>query len=787
MKLFLKSLISLILVLSMMLSTALTASAMFEIEEEYISDLRLIYANTYEEAKLILADSKLKNYRVLNQNLNAYSGEVGVWLVYKTTKNINDAITDIAVMQMGGGYKAANYQAMLSEIRADYLEMGELYLLAIDYFSNAYDAGDFLAEAAYRQLNFYVGMDKYPDECLGDLFTYGVLRKNDAANLFFEGNPNIVENIRTLLAMGVSYNEDGMHYLERVDKLVAEMGEGTGLEAFKNSDVEIYIYSENELATLAQFIVPNIVVFHDMFEELEAYESELNYEDEDMTDLEIKYAEYKAIAEMMRSVDYIGGQTLYDFCMEYVLDISDYTSLYPLAAALNEGQMAMTQLAHYYDVVRYSMSEYPEEHIDEEIAKLEEQYLNNPIDVYVGIDRSLYEGTFALTPNAHRANAYKDSNALGNCLFGGMDLWGAKMHMNMGSTSIGLSVWAVVRSNNNGSAEFAKGLSKKAAEKLEEKTLKALKELEETPLNETHTYGSYVEHMYAQVDQTLGDDMADDFVNAWNSSTNMVDKVMALKNAFYAFKLPTDTFDVGVMQGVCTSTYSVISEMMETAQKKTVEELLAWSQRLWDTAINGWGAYSSATSAWAYYKKIKDHYYPKYDEVPMIMVDVVSTDSDDIYVKYDVVLEVQKKDGEYHAADLNAFAGERWNALYFTKSANAGKPLLADFVFSNHVNRADDGYNPVHRFGEEICYDLNKYNFSSNSAMIFLSVGQSENQKYDVETTPKLIGSLFGEDLWLIVGCAGMLVGAGCTMSVISILKRKKKKTQIQAAVEAAD
>ena len=453
MKTFLKSLISLILVLSMMLSTALTASAMFEIEEEYISDLRLIYANTYEDAKLILADSKLKDYRVLNQNLNAYSGEIGVWLAYKPTKYVNDAITDIAVMQMGGGYKAANYQAMLEELRADYLEMGDLYIQAFDYFTEAYDAGDFLAESAYRQLNFYAGVDKYPDEGLGDLFTYGILRDRDAANLFFEGNPSILENIRTLLAMGVSYNEDGMHYLERVGKLVAEMGEGTGLEAFSDTDVEIYIYSENELTTLAQFIAPNIVVFHDMFEELSTCEKSLNYEDEDMTDLEIKYAEYKAMADMMRSVDYIGGQTLYDFCMDYVPDTSDYTSLYPLAAALNEGQMAMTQLAHYYDVVRYSMSEYPEESLDEEIKKLEEQYLDDPIDVYVDIDRSLYEGTFALTPDAYRANAYKDSNALGNCLFGGMDLWGAKMHMNMGATSIGLSVWAVVRIGNGGSAE----------------------------------------------------------------------------------------------------------------------------------------------------------------------------------------------------------------------------------------------------------------------------------------------------------------------------------------------
>ena len=59
----------------MMLSTAVTASAMFEIDEEYISDLRLIYADTYEEASHVFSDSKLEGYRVLNRNLNEYSGK----------------------------------------------------------------------------------------------------------------------------------------------------------------------------------------------------------------------------------------------------------------------------------------------------------------------------------------------------------------------------------------------------------------------------------------------------------------------------------------------------------------------------------------------------------------------------------------------------------------------------------------------------------------------------------------------------------------------------------------
>ena len=160
----------------------------------------------------------------------------------------------------------------------------------------------------------------------------------------------------------------------------------------------------------------------------------------------------------------------------------------------------------------------------------------------------------------------------------------------------------------------------------------------------------------------------------------------------------------------------------------------------------------------------------------MVMVDVVDSEGGNKYVRYDVVLDMRFKDGEYHAADLNAFEGERWNALYYTKSSDAGKPLLADFVLSNNNNRADEGYAPVHRFGEVICYDLNKYNFSSDSAMIFLSIRQSEKQKSIVTEAPQVVGSIFGTGFWLVAGCAGIACGVGATLAVQAIAKKAKKR-----------
>ena len=123
----LKCIISIVMVLSIMLSAVTAIFAASEIEEEYLSDMRLVYADSYNEAKLIVSESKLEGYEVLDHNLNSNSGEVGVWLVYKTTTDINDAITDVAIMQMGGGYKAGNYQQMIDASRDEYIELGEIY------------------------------------------------------------------------------------------------------------------------------------------------------------------------------------------------------------------------------------------------------------------------------------------------------------------------------------------------------------------------------------------------------------------------------------------------------------------------------------------------------------------------------------------------------------------------------------------------------------------------------------------------------------------------------------
>ncbi|MBR2402676.1 MAG: hypothetical protein IKB01_07910, partial [Lachnospiraceae bacterium] len=73
---------------------------------KYIKEVRVSYGETEEEAKSWL---KQNGYTVLEQNLNAGTGKNCVYLGYKTTTNVKEAITDISIMDMKGGYSFGAY------------------------------------------------------------------------------------------------------------------------------------------------------------------------------------------------------------------------------------------------------------------------------------------------------------------------------------------------------------------------------------------------------------------------------------------------------------------------------------------------------------------------------------------------------------------------------------------------------------------------------------------------------------------------------------------------------
>ena len=767
MKRIFTSIVSVVLVIAMLFGMALPIFAVSE--EEYICELRLIYAEDYAEAKQILADSEFRDYKLLNENLNEDTDKIGVWLAYKTTTDIEDAVTDISVMQMAGGYKLGNYREMIEETRSAYEAMSETYLKAVKYWRRALNADHFLAESAYRQLNFYTGLDEHDDELLGEALYRGVSAE-ELGIMFFEGNAYALSNIRSLLAMGVSYNEDGKHYLQKVE------------EEAERFAADPTVYEDEDYDDVAALILPTVTVLRDMFKSLEAYEEEMDYTDSEFTDRELEFVEHKALAEMTRRISYLGGKTLYQFCVEYQPDTSDYSSLYPLVAALNEGQLAMTQVAHYYDVVRYSMTDYPEDMILEELEKLEETYEEYPFDIYCGVDRSIYQGSFALTTAAYRANAYGEGDVL-DALFGDGRWKSTALNVSLASVGGGFLYWAALRHGKE--SMQANEIIAQAKE-----ALAALRAKLTTPL-ETMASQNIVD-TGVKIGIQMGNDTA--YVQTYEQLLDaLIYKYHMASSSTLAKASVMDKYHIVVTKMGKSMTESDVGAVTRFTKKlkrtagddyvskaeyvKTETATHTATMGLGTGLIYVAGGAMILYSAYSIIQTVYSYYNPAYEDVPIAMVNVVNTADGDRYIKYDVVYEAEtRKGGGYSAGDLNAFEGKRWNALYYTKSYEAGKPLLADeFVVSHTNNRPKDNYASVHRFGENTCYNLNQYNHEDDTA-IYLSVKQSKNQKSAVAEVPGVVGSMLGAGVVALAGGVGAVVGIGGTLATAGIVNKNKKK-----------
>ena len=125
-KLFISCLLALLLaVLSPLGAVAKAAeSSGAKNDGKYISEVRVGMGKTAEDAAAALAGYKIlsDNGSPVDLNQNAGGGVFSkgnkvIYLGYKTTDDAEDAITDLAVMNMKGSYSVAEYEALFEKSR----------------------------------------------------------------------------------------------------------------------------------------------------------------------------------------------------------------------------------------------------------------------------------------------------------------------------------------------------------------------------------------------------------------------------------------------------------------------------------------------------------------------------------------------------------------------------------------------------------------------------------------------------------------------------------------------
>ena len=727
---FSTKLISMLLSLLMVFS-ALPIVTFAATEKTYIKEVRISTAADEATAKQWLTEN---GYLVLDVNLNQKSGGDAVYMGYITTTNPDEAITDMAVMQMDGGYSFAEYQALVEQQRQDIDDMIDILETSIDEARENLANGNKNAQDAKKVLNFFIEEDS--KVALGDYILEEDRSRDDLIKIFLEGNSDILVIVYFMLAWACTdYSEDN-NWLAKLES-VDPYGEYDPLDY---DDIVVDAYQH--FVTLREKLLTYENEFMKLTDDLELVETMTTDELSDY--FPENYQEYSFLYLTLGEYKY-GAGTLRDFFMQDPNEL-DTEDLYPLLSAMTPGQRTISAFIGFEPMIYFSQasSESAAEYFDECRAQFAAYNVEAGISVYYGVDRSLFhDGGVALTNASLRESASTgDSSWISD--------------ENIDKT---LLTTLTIISGAIGVSGFVTGMTGRVIANQAGKTARAFKMLEESMStncfllgNERKVVLAMQDEMFAKYKVSSMDEFriladTDDLIKA--DYNKLAGKKYSLDGAW-------DTFD--------HYSNKHADEVFKTTKRGAMKKFLVAQ----GVAI-GINLILTGVKLGI---KLYNYYHPEYTEIPRIIVDEIATDTKNYYVRYYVTTD---QSGEY--ADLNAWKGQRWNALYTTKDKDAGDPILA----SGLTAQVKDSSMPtaqsygVHYFGETGACNVSRYMLKKTAPATYMFFTRDHSLRATAST--------FSKGTVITFASTGLLGGIAIgSLGAIGASKLKKKKEESASA-----
>ena len=789
MKKLLTAITSAVLCMTMLIiaPTQIVASAA-ENEQKYISEVKVGMGVTSDQASKELLDEGytiLKddngNYADLNKDAGAASplkegpNQKIVYLGYKTTSEAGNAITDLAVMNMDGGYSFEDYEKLMqTHLDTQIKPFVDRFIATLkEYRENLQKPQD---SANYKRANYYKALlnkltdDDTGNKPLGDLLVNQTkYEMGDAAyNALSDEEKKNHCDILTLLMQG---NGQAILLMETELTKSADSSNSTWVDRFKETSLDKLtkkVKNENPNMTPSEINKELDKLYNDdakkILEKWEAFnEILINYDNagenikkavegntadksidinENSTDSEIQEAATKAsdtqtkavtgglAAEEIAAHDYLetveyGDGTMLEFFERDKSEFEDSENireLYPIVDSLTGGQLAGLDFLSIKDMVVMALTD------ENGFKKVD---LNDVLtaSIYQDVNREIYEkGGVALTDAAMRAKATAQEATPTFKL-----------------STLGSVLWTCTAVS--GAAAAASAI---AHAKLKNSPyLKALTE--------------YQDKMKSY--QTIMNKDGKGFGNLTSDQKTAYKNLLSKKNAYEN------------------------SEVYQKALfKSNITKYLAAGFTVLGAVLAGVSIYTTIEEMKAFYK-VEFTPIPKYI-VDRADITAVNQKGETVMVKnqtayYKAVLcnrtagssAFEKKNYEIlkDRNDLNGDVGMQWLSLYSVKYEN-GTPILADSLKVKLGNgNAPEGYtNGIHRFGEkDVVFNLTSrlycYNDPSEGTYVYF--------KNDTSTVKDLTaaGSSFsGGSLALGIG-AGSLAGCALTLLLLKVNNKKKK------------
>ncbi len=759
----LSTIISIILALTLCIGTCTSAFAASS-GKKYVKEVILSYGDTEEAAKQWLTDN---GYEVLDNNLNdgadnTLSTKRAVYLGYKTTDKASEAITDMKLMNMKGGYSIQDYQMMLSEQKDNLKVFFDNFKVAVQEYRNNYAAGQKRAVAAYEMLNMLYDDDtqqnlgdlllnrvreEYTDEEYNALSAEEQAKVGDMTTILMQGNANAILTMEQTIATAADESETPWITRYQEAKTYDEMLE----DLMDNEDLTVND-AEKELASRydddAKKIAANFenykkdmqnyintgLTLDSTEEEIEAYQK---------ANEDFDYAEWCALATQYTVLENLSNDdiTLFDLIMgdDYDVTGDDVYLLYPLVSVLTDGQRACLDFISTYQLISLGInSDSATEATMKEFNIASNSDVNN-ISIYDGVDRTVFGEDVALTGDAYKMQASTGNSATEN--------W----YSSISATSIALYSSFVVSTVATvfcwKYSSYINAITSQSAAQAVEAAQKAEK----------------------QVDIAIG--CIKDYQSAQKDARRIADKAMeqhyaALEKEWTENKLPKKLEEYDKSLSACnpTSTWTKFMNYAKVGMTCLTAVLLAFS--IWSTVDD-----------------LIDYYNATYTPIPSNMVNQGVNEKDEkVYTYYkavkcnrvaqNMVTDKTELLGDY--GDLNGDVGKQWVALYTTTDSAAGNPITTDFKVQYKDTNVPGERTALSIFCESVAQNLtNKkagYTYADSNGGIYLFYATDEN-------AGTFAGSAISDGgYYVLVGGGCAIVAAAIAFFVGKSVGKKSKK-----------
>ncbi len=735
-----KAALSLVLAMVLTFSTCANALAASN-KNTYIKDVVLSYGKTADEAKAWLTEN---GYEILDYDLNegaddTFSTARAVYLGYTTTDNAEEAITDMRLMNMKGGYSVQDYQMLLDEQKANIRTFLDDFIVAINEYRTNYAAGQTRAVVAHDMLN--VLYDDDTQQYMGDLLLNKIKEEYtdaewsalseeeqakiaDMTTIIMQANADAVTTIEQTIATATDtgdtlwidrYDSAGS-YDDMLDALMEEKNLTVNeaekqLAAEYDEDAKIIAAQFENYKTYLEKYTNSDVSFETTEEELTAYQEA--HADFDLVNWFAAGTQYELISKLEND-----GVSLYELVTSGDYDVkgADRYMLYPLVSCLTEGQRACLDFLPMYQIVALGVNNDASAKEGAENFLTDEMKENLKTSIYDGIDRSIFSGDVALTNEALRLQAATGKNAVDTAwdhISGVSIALYASFALSLATT---IGAWVMNIRMNNIYSMYSDSLFEASQS---------------------------MAGVYKQVTEIAEGGATDAETAAYNAA------IIKGRGAIGAGASAQRWADFFKYAGVAMTCISIVL---------------------------------IGLSLWSTYNDLKDYYNAEFTPIPMHMVDENENESGEkVYTYYDAVkcnrveagfvTDANKLLGDY--GDINGDVGRQWVALYTTKDKAAGDPIKSvPVVQYESSDIPKDSSNALSMFGENSAQNLTNeqlgYTYDDDMGGIYMFYNVDENA---------FAGSVFSDSSYILISvAAAAVIGIAAFFAGAGVQKKKFKE-----------